>query len=96
MLCGVQKFLLFYGALIQVLTFLVWGLDKWKARRDKRRISERTLLLLTLAGGGLGAWAGVRLFRHKSKKRSFQWKLVLVTPGILVLFWAWWRLGQGG
>lgn len=90
-----QSVLLVYALAIQALTFLVWGLDKWKARRDSRRIPERALLLLALAGGSVGAWGGVKVFRHKSSKRSFQWKLALVSPSILVLGWAWWRAGQG-
>lgn len=89
-----QNALLVYLLAIQVVTFAVWGLDKWKARREARRTPERTLLALVLAGGAVGAWAGLKLFRHKSSKRSFQWKLVLVSPSLLALVWAWWRLGS--
>ncbi len=87
-----QRALLYYTLAIQILTFLVWGLDKWKARRGSWRISERSLLLLVLAGGGPGAWAGVRVFRHKSSKGSFLWKLWALSPSVLLLAWAIWRL----
>ena len=83
--------LLVYVCAIQLVTFVVWGFDKWKARRDGRRVPERVLLLLTLAGGAVGAWTGVRLFRHKSSKRSFLWKLVLVSPGLLGVLWLLWE-----
>ena len=52
---------------VNVFTFLLYGLDKLKAQRGKWRIPERTLLLFTWLLGGVGAFAGMRVFRHKTK-----------------------------
>ena len=57
---------------INVLTFLIFGADKWKAKRDKWRIPEDTLIWLAIAGGSVGALLGMYLFRHKTKHRKFQ------------------------
>ena len=67
--------------------FLAYGWDKSQARRGGRRIPERTLHLLALAGGAAGAWLGRGLFRHKTRHASFTVVLVLATAihgGILV------------
>ncbi len=56
---------------INVITFVVFGLDKGRAKAGKWRIPERTLLLLSLAGGSLGALAAMLLFRHKTRKAKF-------------------------
>ena len=58
------------------------GLDKRAAQRGSRRISERSLLLPVLFGGGPGLLAGMLFFRHKTSKRSFQVKFA----GALVLW----------
>ena len=56
---------------INILTFLVFGIDKWKARRGKWRIPEDTLIWMSIAGGSFGALVGMYLFRHKTQKRKF-------------------------
>ena len=50
----------------------VYGLDKHKAIQNKRRISEKSLLLQTIIFGGIGAFLGGRLFRHKINKWYFK------------------------
>ncbi len=57
---------------VNVFTFLLYGLDKLKAQRGKWRIPERTLLLFTWLLGGVGAFAGMRVFRHKTKHLAFR------------------------
>ena len=64
---------------LNLAAFLLYGWDKRAARLDRRRISERSLLLAAGLGGLLGAWVGMSVFRHKTKKRSFQAKLLAVT-----------------
>jgi len=54
-----------------LITFLIYGYDKLQARRGGRRVPERTLLLLALAGGALGGWAGMLIWRHKTRHASF-------------------------
>ncbi len=60
-----------YLVLVNLSLFCLMGLDKLKARMDSWRISEKTLLLLGLAGGGIGGLAGQRLFHHKTRKKYF-------------------------
>ncbi len=73
-------------------TFLLYGWDKWLARRGFGRVRERTLLLATFACGCIGAWCGMRLFRHKTQKVSFRrWAIAvtLVNPLWLAVWWCW-------
>lgn len=68
---GVQL-LSVYLFFINVATFIFFGIDKFKASKDFRRIRERTLWILAAVGGSGGALIGMQLFRHKTKKNSFQ------------------------
>jgi len=83
-----------------VVAFLTFGLDKWLAKRNMRRISERRLLQLTMFLGGIGAFAGSRIFRHKTKKKSFIWRFYLALLINLALFgallWNLFGLSPGG
>ena len=56
--------LLKYLLVINVLTFAVYGVDKWKARRGRWRVPEATLMGLAALGGSVGAWLAMQLFRH--------------------------------
>jgi uncharacterized membrane protein YsdA (DUF1294 family) len=60
-----------YLAVINFTTWVAYGLDKGRAKSGKWRIPERTLLLLALIGGSLGALAGMIMFRHKTRKAKF-------------------------
>lgn len=60
---------------------LAMGSDKRKAIDGKRRIPEKTLFLLALFGGSIGVWAGMYLFRHKTRHIRF----VLGIPFLLLL-----------
>ena len=71
----------YYLISINVLTFLLYGIDKWKARRGKWRIPEDTLIWLAIAGGSIGALLGMYLFRHKTQHRKF----TLGVPAILLV-----------
>ena len=57
---------------VNVFVFLLYGLDKLKAKKNKWRIPEKTLLLGTWLMGGVGAFAGMKVFRHKTKHIAFQ------------------------
>ena len=61
------QLLLGYLLLMNLIAFVLMGLDKRRARRDKWRISEKTLFLPAVLGGSLGAILGMRLFHHKTK-----------------------------
>ena len=60
-----------YLILINIATFIIYGLDKYFAIHDMWRISEKALLGLAIAGGSVGAYAGMHTFRHKTKHQLF-------------------------
>ena len=65
--------LLVWLAVINLLTFIVYGADKRRARKGKWRVPEKTLFLLPLLGGSIGALLGMRVFHHKTKHWYFVW-----------------------
>ena len=56
---------------INLLTFFIYGIDKWKAKRNKWRVPEATLLMLAAIGGSVGALLGMFVFHHKTKHKKF-------------------------
>lgn len=64
--------MLIYYLIINVIAFLLYGMDKWKAKLGAWRIPEKTLLGIALFGGGLGALLGMQVFRHKTRHLTFQ------------------------
>ena len=59
-------------ALINGVVFILYGVDKHRARKGAWRIPERTLLMGTWLLGGVGAWTAMHVFRHKTKHLAFQ------------------------
>ena len=76
-----MKFFFLYLLLINAAAFLLMLADKRKARKNRWRIPERTLILTALLGGSIGALAGMYLFRHKTRHLKF----TLGIPAILVM-----------
>lgn len=76
-----MSILTYYLLVINFITWAAYGLDKRRAKGGKWRIPERTLLILTVVGGSVGALVGMLLFRHKTKKAKF----VVGVPVILVM-----------
>ena len=70
--------LLVWLAVINLLTFIVYGADKRRARKGKWRVPEKTLFLLPLLGGSIGALLGMRVFHHKTKHWYFVWGIPLI------------------
>ncbi|MFC3932450.1 DUF1294 domain-containing protein [Streptococcus dentapri] len=73
-----------------LLTFLLYGLDKRRAVRGEWRIPERILLLMTLSGAGLGAYLAGKLFRHKTSKWYFRWCWylgILIDAALTYILW---------
>lgn len=66
-----EKYILLWLAGINLLALVLCGIDKWKARRDRWRIPEKTLFLSAILGGSIGLLVGMHLFRHKTKHKSF-------------------------
>ena len=81
-----------YLLLVNLAAFLVMGLDKRRAKRDKWRISEKALFLPAVLGGALGGVLGMRTFRHKTKHWYFRFgfPLLLVLQAVL-LGWLVWK-----
>ena len=61
---------LIYLAVINVVTFFMYGIDKWKAKKSKWRIREAALLGLAVLGGSIGAWLGMKVWRHKTQHKG--------------------------
>lgn len=72
---------LIYLATINVVTFFMYGIDKWKAKRSKWRISEATLLWMAVIGGSIGAWMGIKTWHHKTMHKKFKYGV----PAIIIL-----------
>ena len=65
------QFIIYFAA-INGVSFVAFGWDKYCAERDMYRVPEKTLLTLAAIGGALGAFAGQRVFRHKTQKEPFR------------------------
>ncbi len=61
-----------YTLLINLITFILYGVDKLKAKKELRRISESTLLWTAFLGGSVGALLGMIVFHHKTNHLKFQ------------------------
>lgn len=76
-----------YICFMNLLGIIVMGVDKSKAKKHKYRIPEKALFTVSLLGGSLGTWAGMYIFRHKTK----HWYFVVGMPAIfifhLILLW---------
>ena len=75
------KILLIYIAVINIVDFICFGVDKGRAKRNRWRISEGSLFSLAIFGGSIGALLGMYIFRHKTQKLKFK----IGMPLILVL-----------
>ena len=72
---------LYYLLAVNTLTFLLYGIDKYKAKKAKWRIQETTLLLLAVLGGSIGAWMGMKVWHHKTMHKKFKYRI----PAILLI-----------
>ena len=92
--------LIIWLVLINVLTFLVFGLDKWKAKRkvkkeSVRRVPEKTLFLLSAIGGSIGALLGMKAWHHKTLHKTFRFGIpaILIAQIVIPLgLWVWLRM----
>ncbi len=76
-----MKIILYYLLAVNLLTFISYGIDKWKARHNRWRIPEATILLLAALGGSIGALLAMRVFRHKTQHKKFRYGV----PAILIV-----------
>lgn len=70
-----------YLLVINTFTFVIFGIDKWKAKNMRWRVPESTLLGLAAAGGSVGAICGMRVWHHKTLHKKFKYGV----PAILIL-----------
>ena len=83
-----MQLILSYLLIVNAAGFLLMLADKYKAKKNLWRIPEKTLLGVALVGGSLGAYAGMRLFRHKTKHPKFFIGIpVLLVLHIALLLW---------
>lgn len=77
-----------YLIIINLLTFLLFGLDKRRAKKHKWRIEEKTLFLFCFLGGSLGGLMGMYTFRHKTLKKSFTVGIpvILIIQLLLIIY----------
>ena len=67
-----------YILAINIATFFLYGIDKYKAKKGRWRISEATLLLMAVVGGSIGAWTGMRLWHHKTMHKKFKYGIPII------------------
>ena len=68
-------------AVINVVTFFMYAVDKWKAKKSKWRIREIALLGLAVLGGSIGAWLGMKVWHHKTLHKKFRYGV----PAIIII-----------
>ena len=76
-----MNIILGYLLAVNITSFLLYGIDKYKAKKGRWRISEATLLLMAVIGGSIGAWVGMRLWHHKTMHKKFKYGI----PVIIIL-----------
>lgn len=76
-----HSYLIYYLLAINAVAFIMYGIDKYKAKKAKWRISEATLLLLAVLGGSIGAWMGMKAWHHKTMHKKFKYGI----PAILLM-----------
>lgn len=92
-MADVRFLLWFYLIAVNLITFCSYGVDKYRARHNQRRIPEAVLHALTLFGGTIGALAGQRFFGHKTKKLTFRLIFIAIIM-IQAVVISWWILNK--
>lgn len=68
----------YYLLAINAVTFIVYGIDKYEAKKAMCRISEATLLMLAVLGGSIEAWIAMRVWRHKTMHKKFKYGIPVI------------------
>ena len=84
-----MKYLIIYLIVINIITFIIFGLDKYYAIKGRFRINEATLFCLCIIGGSFLGYIGMKVFRHKTKKTYFRIgvPLIMIIEAILIIKW---------
>ena len=82
------KIVLIYLVVINGVTFVVYGIDKYKAVRSKWRIPENTLIGLAIIGGSVGAWMGMKFWHHKTLHAKFRFGIpIILIAQVALVYW---------
>ena len=73
-----MNIILGYLLAVNITSFLLYGIDKYKAKKGRWRISEATLLLMAVIGGSIGAWVGMRIWHHKTMHKKFKYGIPII------------------
>ena len=73
-----MNIILGYHLAVNITSFLLYGIDKYKAKKGRWRISEATLLLMAVIGGSIGAWVGMRIWHHKTMHKKFKYGIPII------------------
>ena len=73
-----SNILIFYFFIINLIGYFLMYLDKEKAKKNKWRIKESTFFIIAILGGSVGAFLGMKVFRHKTKHLKFSIGLPLI------------------
>ena len=73
-----MNIILGYLLAVNITSFFLYGIDKYKAKKGRWRISEATLLLMAVIGGSIGAWVGMRIWHHKTMHKKFKYGIPVI------------------
>ena len=73
-----HSYLAYYLLAIDAVAFILYGIDKYKAKKNQWRISEATLLTMAAIGGSIGAWVGMRIWHHKTMHKKFKYGIPII------------------
>ena len=73
-----MNIILGYLLAVNITSFLLYGIDKYKAKKGRWRISEATLLMMAVIGGSIGAWVGMRIWHHKTMHKKFKYGIPII------------------
>lgn len=84
----IQIIVVSYLIIINLIAFILYGIDKKRSIRNEYRISESVLLWMARLGGGIGCWLGIKMFRHKTKHTKFRivvplWMIIWIVAIVL-------------
>lgn len=81
------KQVIIYLLIMNFVAFISMGIDKYKAKHNKWRISENTLITLAALGGSIGSYLGMQTFRHKTKHIKFKYGVpIIFVVQVVLLF----------
>lgn len=81
-----KKAIIIYILVINVFAFIIMGLDKEKAKKNRWRIKENTMFMTAFLGGAAGVLSGMKIFHHKTKKSAFEFGIPILLILNIVIF----------